>query len=389
VINPEQPLHEPHTIIRVMLVDDSTVVREIMRKALNEDAFIDVVATAKDGKVAVDTLDPGKVDVIILDIEMPEMDGITALPLLLKKHPEAKIIMASTLTQHNADISLKAMELGALDYVAKPSNASEKNAVDLFFNELKNKILALALPAEVHDKTATVAAPQNQVAPTVDYDSVSKRLQGLVPQKPAVTDIPSQLRYPTHPVRALAIASSTGGPQALLKVFEELSGKLINIPIFITQHMPAAFTTILAQNIAKTVKRNAIEPTNGQTVKTGEIYIAPGDYHMRAEQEGTSIKIQLNQDPPVNFCRPAADPMIESLVNIYGKNLLVLVLTGMGQDGFEGSRKAIAAGGSVVAQDEASSVVWGMPKAVVDHGVASNVLPLNDIADFLVKACGR
>jgi two-component system chemotaxis response regulator CheB len=137
------------------------------------------------------------------------------------------------------------------------------------------------------------------------------------------------------------------------------------------------------------VKRNAIEPTNGQTVKTGEIYIAPGDYHMRAEQEGTSIKIQLNQDPPVNFCRPAADPMIESLVNIYGKNLLVLVLTGMGQDGFEGSRKAIAAGGSVVAQDEASSVVWGMPKAVVDHGVASNVLPLNDIADFLVKACGR
>lgn len=355
--------------ISVMIVDDSAVVRGMMARALESEASITIAASVSDGEMAVSAIKNTPIDVVILDIEMPRMDGITALPLLLQASPRTKIIMASSLSMQGADISMKALSLGASDCIAKPSSR-DKDASDTYFKELISKIKSLGgVNIDENWKEAVHIAPK----PTT-----TSKLSDTAPA-----------RYPSIPPKALAIASSTGGPQALLTVFKALNGHLTNVPIFITQHMPANFTTILAGNIAGAVGRDCHEAIDGEVVKAGVIYLAPGNYHMIPKRKGSDITISLTQDAPVNFCRPAADPMIEALIQIYGKDILLAVFTGMGHDGFDGAKKLVSLGGMVVAQDEESSVVWGMPRAIIEHKIHSAALSLNNFATYFIKAFGE
>ncbi len=351
--------------IRVLLVDDSAVIRGLMSKALAADSAIEIAGTASSAQMAISMAGSIRPDIIILDIEMPGMDGLTALPELLKISPQSKVIMASALTKANASMSIKALELGATDYLAKPSSRSGME-VDQFYRELIEKVKALGSNA--------VAAP------VAHAQSVAKPV-------PSVYLVPNA-HIPLHVtgVKALAIASSTGGPQALLALFEALKGHLLKLPIFITQHMPPTFTTILAEHLTKASGRSCHEVKNGDIAVPGNIYLAPGDFHMLVEKnsQGQSV-FHITKDAPENFCRPAADPMLRSLSKIYGKNLAVVVLTGMGQDGMLGAKMVVENGGNVIAQDEASCVVYGMPKAVVENKLCRAVLPLAEIAPYLTN----
>jgi two-component system, chemotaxis family, protein-glutamate methylesterase/glutaminase len=310
-------------------------------------------------------------DVIILDIEMPVMDGIAALPQILKVSPKSRVIMSSTLTTCNAQTSLKAMQLGASDYIAKPSS---KNAheVDDFYAQLIRKIHALAPKGTPVPESVQLAEPMAQ------------KLAALPLPVGINTSAIRQLVQPPR-MEALAIASSTGGPNALLTVFREFKGMKLRTPIFITQHMPANFTATLAEHISTASGMDCHEAKHNEVVKPGVIYLAPGDFHMTVKREGTQLLLELDQNPQENYCRPSADPMLRSLAKIYGDKLLVAVLTGLGADGARGAMDVVARGGIVVAQDEATSVVYGMPKAVVDAKLTSAIFPLSSLAPFLMK----
>jgi len=360
---------------RVMLVDDSAVIRGFFRRAIEEEPAIEVVSSVGNGQSAVDALAKVKPDVIVLDIEMPVMDGLTAIPKLLAIDPDVKIVMASTLTLANADISLKAMSIGATDYIPKPSTTAELHSTGTFKSELIEKILALGR-AKRH------LPPAEQEVPGAAATKVAARA-GAAPFGPTVLRKPAIL-----PATFLAIGSSTGGPQALLKVVAGL-GQDFDVPVLITQHMPPTFTGILADHLSKAANREVKEASDGDVVRAGSIYVARGDYHMVAVNDGGNVVIKLNQDPPVNFCRPAVDVMLRSLSKLYGNRLLTVILTGMGQDGLLGGREAVDAGGTLIAQDEATSVVWGMPGAVTNDGLCSAVVPLEKIAAKIRELSGR
>ena len=359
--------------VRVMVVDDSHVIRGLLSRTLDSDPGIKVVATASNGKAAVDEIAKHDVDVVVLDIEMPIMDGMTALPLLVAAKPNVQVIMASTLTLKGASISLKAMSRGAVDYVPKPTSTGEINSAEGFKRELISKVKSWGAAGR-RKRPSGAAAPAGNTA--------MKRLYSAAgPIK--LRDMPTLFRPD-----CLAIGSSTGGPQALFKVFQML-GKVTNLPIFVTQHMPATFTTILAEHLAQASGMPAAEAKDGEAVQPGRIYVAPGDFHMTVNVEGARKVLRLDKNPPENFCRPAVDPMLRSLAKVYGGKVLTLILTGMGQDGMRGGKEIINVGGVVVAQDEGTSVVWGMPGAVTGAGLCSAVLPLSDIAPFLRKTLSR
>jgi two-component system chemotaxis response regulator CheB len=340
--------------IRVMIVDDAVAIRGMLSRWIASDPGLSVVATASNGRSALDQIKTVDPDVVILDIEMPEMDGITALPLLLKASPRTKIIMASTLTRRNAEISIKALSLGAADYVPKPSSSTE--AGEAFRRDLCAKIVALGgrrRPVAVRTQAAG--------------EAITLRKASVV--KPQI----------------VAIGASTGGPQALSEVVTALAPQL-NLPVLITQHMPATFTAILAETLSRHSGLTCTEAAEGMTLEAGHVYVAPGDYHMLLKGRGGPIT--LTQTPPENFCRPAVDPMFRSVAAAYGAATLAVVLTGMGSDGREGSRAIAAANGTVLVQDEATSVVWGMPAAVAHAGMASAVLPLRAVAPEMRKLMG-
>lgn len=359
--------------VRVMLVDDSAVVRGLMSRALREDMAINIVASASNGQEAIDLCKTNELDVVILDIEMPVMDGLTALPVLLKLQPKMKVMMASTLTQRNADISMKAMRMGAADYIPKPTTtASDPGAVESFYRELRDKVKALGGVSLKTEK----AVLKMQESPVTEAQKVTKDYA---------------LRKPTYQgaISALVIASSTGGPKALLELFKGLQSRIHNIPVFVTQHMPPTFTTMLAQHINQDTGCRCVEAQQGMKVEAGQIYLAPGDFHMIVRKAVGGIVIELNQDPPVNFCRPAADPLMQSAAKVYAEQCLGVVLTGMGVDGLQGARSIIQAGGTMLVQDEASSVVWGMPGAVAKDGIASGIIPLSQMASEISHYIGR
>lgn len=350
------------TPYRVMIVDDSAVIRGILVRTLESEPDIVVANTASNGEQAVRLLGQTPVDVVVLDIEMPVLDGLGALPRLLAIDRNLKVVMASTLTQRNAEISLKALELGAADYIPKPTATREISTGADFKHELVNKVRSLG-------------AAYRRAAALPDWDSSS------VPAAPAPRTPTLALRpYRVRPIEALAIGSSTGGPQALIKLFKAL--KSFAGPVLVTQHMPPTFTAILADNIARASGRPCAEAKDGEPVVAGRIYVAPGNFHMMAVRDADAVRIRLTQDPPENFCRPSVDPMLRSMVEVWGSSLLTVILTGMGHDGLDGCRAVVAAGGIVVAQDEASSVVWGMPGAVANDGLCSVVKPIEDLVAF-------
>ena len=360
------------TPIRVMVVDDSAVIRGLLTRTLEADPEIAVVASVGNGQMAISAIGRQDTDVVVLDIEMPVMDGLTALPRILEAAPDVKVIVASTLTQKNAQISLKALAAGAMDYVAKPSS-SELNAATSFKHDLIEKVKALG---NARRKRRAAAAPP------ASAEELSFR---PAPVSRAPSPAPAALRAPSAVVPSvIAIGSSTGGPQALFNVLGSLP-KSVQQPILITQHMPPTFTTILAQHLAKASGRPAAEAVDGEAIQPGRIYIAPGDFHMKVEGKGGSRVLRLLKDPPENFCRPAVDPMLRSISESYGAAVLCVILTGMGSDGAKGGEAIVAGGGTVIVQDEATSVVWGMPGAAAAAGICSAILPVSHIAAHIGK----
>jgi len=354
-----------------MVVDDSVVIRGLIARWIGSEPDMVVAASLRTGLDAVNQIERVNPDVAVLDIEMPELDGISALPLLLAKKRDLIIIMASTLTRRNAEISFKALSLGASDYIPKPESTREPAAAEIFRHDLIQKIRHLGA------KVRRAATPSPPLAP-----------REPLPRQPLAPVAQPQLMrraFSTQAPRALLIGSSTGGPQALMALVTELGPVIDRFPVLITQHMPPTFTTILAEHLARSSHRPAHEAVDGEIVKAGRIYLAQGGRHMRVARHGTDVVIALDDGPPVNFCRPAVDPLFTSAIDVWQGGILAVVLTGMGSDGMRGGKEIVAAGGSVIAQDEASSVVWGMPGAAANAGICAAVLPLNQIAPKLVR----
>ena len=354
---------------KVLIVDDSAVIRGLVGRWLRDEPSISVVATASNGLIALEALDDHEVDVVILDIEMPEMDGMTALPMLLRKDPDLKIIMSSTLTADGAAVTLRALSLGAADYVPKPTTTIGLQSSDNFRQQLVEKVKALG--AARQDRGELEPASKDGDTAPIPRLYADKRVKlRLAPQafKPQI----------------IAVGSSTGGPQALSNFFSGLKAPL-EVPMVVTQHMPPMFTKLLAGHLARLSKVPITEAVEGEAVENGHVYLAPGDYHLTVAAERGKKVIRLNQDPPENFCRPALDVMLRSVVHSYDSSILTVILTGMGSDGRKGAEAVVESGGVVIAQDQATSVVWGMPGAVATAGLCSAVLPLEDVAPAVMR----
>jgi two-component system chemotaxis response regulator CheB len=376
--SPAAPSHVQPEPLRVMLVDDSVVIRGMISRWLGAEPDIVVAASLRTGREAVNQVERINPDIAVLDIEMPELDGISALPQLLAKKRNLIVIMASTLTRRNAEISFKALSLGASDYIPKPESTRESSAAETFRHDLVQKIRHLG--AKVRRASSPALAPS--LSPATD-----RNREPVLRTHPAVTAGVPLVRRPfsSQNPRVLLIGSSTGGPQALMSVVADIGPVIDRFPVLITQHMPPTFTTILAEHLARASNRPAREAIDGEAVKAGHIYLAPGGRHMRVVRHGTEAVIALDDGPAVNFCKPAVDPLFTSAIDVWQGSVLALVLTGMGSDGMRGGKDIVAAGGSVIAQDEATSVVWGMPGAAANAGICAAVLPLNQIAPKLVR----
>lgn len=339
--------------IRVMIVDDSAVVRGLTRRWLEAEAGIEIARVCVDGEQAVRDIAACQPDIVVLDIEMPRLDGLATLPLLRQASPGARVIMASTLTGPGAASTVKALQLGAADCIAKPS-ATGLAAADDYRRDLIAKIRALG-----------PARPASALQPPTPF---------VLRPPPVVRTRPS----------ALVVAASTGGPQAL-QTFLAPIARRIAAPILIVQHMPATFIPIFAARLTETLGKPCRLPEDGEELASGAMFIAPGDQHMRVARGGAGCAVKLDRGVPVNFCRPAADPLFESAAAAYGSRLLAIVLTGMGQDGKAGAGRIVAAGGRVAVQDESSSVVWGMPGSVALAGYAEAVKPLADLGSLTLN----
>ena len=345
--------------IRVMVVDDSVVVRKIVTDVLSADPDIEVVGTAVNGKVAVAKLEQLKPDLITMDIEMPEMNGIEAVRAIRALRNRVPIVMFSTLTDRGASATLDALSAGANDYVTKPANVgSVGQSMESVRQQLIPKIKVLTgRPVFLGTPPPAPVAPPRPAAPRTGPG-----------KKPAV----------------LVIGSSTGGPEALARVLSQLPASL-PVPILLVQHMPPVFTRQFAQRLDRLCALRVVEATDGVPLEPGTVHLAPGDHHLVVRASARGLTTSLNQGPPENFCRPAVDPLFRSAVAAYDGAVLGVVLTGMGADGRNGAGEIRAHGGSVVVQDQATSVVWGMPGAVSQAGYADETLPLDRIPEAITR----
>ncbi|KZL03988.1 Chemotaxis response regulator protein-glutamate methylesterase [Pseudovibrio sp. Ad14] len=380
--------------IRVMVVDDSVVIRGLFSRWIEADPELEVAATHRNGELAVKDIERSNPDVVVLDVEMPVMDGLTALPKLLEKKRDLIIVMASTLTRRNAEVSLKALSLGATDYVAKPETTGQTAGATEFQRELLEKLRLLGRGGKRIKRTRITAEPVRRMRAEIVNDPHKKRTDALAERtearaalrRPRGTGLHTAgkqeitLRpYSSVVPRALVIGSSTGGPQALQRVLTDARDGLLRVPVVITQHMPRTFTTILAEHLHKQLQLPSKEAEHMDVLKPGHVYIAPGGIHLKiGKQNGQAVSL-LEDGAPVNFCKPSVDPLFESAAEVFGTACLALVLTGMGSDGASGVNVIAGKGGSVIAQDEASSVVWGMPGAAARTGNCSGIVPLDQI----------
>jgi two-component system, chemotaxis family, protein-glutamate methylesterase/glutaminase len=352
--------------VRVMVVDDSVVVRGLMSRWIEQEPDLHVVATHRGGRTAVEQLTTQKPDVIVLDIDMPDMDGLTALPLLLTGLPDVAVMIASTLTTRNAETTLRCLSLGAHDYVAKPATNRDVTFGLDFRREVLEKIRALG---------ARSRGRRRGEAP-----AVAAVVRPQTPPQPA-----SPPRHIAKP-RLLAIGASTGGPAAVLEFLRACRPMLSRFPTVICQHMPSLFTRSFAESLRRQLSIDASEAQHGEPLEAGRIYVAPGGRHLSFLQTEGDVRVQLNDDAPVNFCRPSVDVTFASAAKIYGQGTLGVVLTGMGSDGLAGSKALVAAGAAIIAQDQDTSVIWGMPGAVARQGLCALVAPVTDLAGFVEAA---
>lgn len=365
--------------IRVMIVDDALVVRGLLSRWIEAEQGLKLVGSMCSGREAVEQLERTNPDVVILDVDMPDTDGIEALPQLLKIKRDLVVIMASTLTLRNAEISLRALALGAADYIPKPQATREFAASTAFRRELIDKIKALGSRRQRNAPPPRVARDKSSVGKRAPRQTVKP------PLAPQVHDTLALRPFSLMPPRVLLIGASTGGPQALNRFFGQIKGVVDQSPVLVVQHMPPTFTTVFAEHIARAAGRPAHEAIDGEEIRAGQIYIAPGGRHMRVTRRDEVAVITLDDGPPINFCKPAVDSLFDSAAETWGSKNLAVVLTGMGSDGKLGAASVVAAGGSVIAQDEESSVVWGMPGSVANAGLCSAVLPLDQIAPKVIR----
>ncbi len=339
---------------RILVVDDAAVVRGLVSRYLNAEPDLEVIGSASNGKIGVEKARTLQPDAIVLDIEMPEMNGLDALTEIRRFDPKVPIIMFSTLTAAGASSTLKALARGASDYATKPEYAvNASSALEHVRNELISKIRGL----------------------TQRPTPVAKRPMPARRRPAAVKGLPP---------RAIVIGSSTGGPNALERVLSDIPVAL-PIPIVVVQHMPPTFTKALAERLDKKVASRVVEAGRPMPAEAGTVYIAPGGHHLRMRAEGKDLGVEPFDGPPIHSCRPSVEPLFASAAEVCGPRLLAAMLTGMGQDGVDGARTIADLGCVVVAQDEETSVVWGMPGAVVNAGAATDVLPLNQIGGFLAQ----
>jgi two-component system chemotaxis response regulator CheB len=351
--------------IRVLIADDAVVVRRMLGDILSGDPALELAGAAANGRIALARIPQVNPDVVVLDVEMPEMDGLETLRTLRRMYPFLPVIMFSTVTQRGAAATLDALSLGANDYVTKPANVgSAHQAIAQIRAELIPKIKMFCA------KAAGLEFPQTP-RPTLMAIPDAKRL--AAPFRRAGR------------VEVIAIGVSTGGPNALSELIPEFPADF-SVPIVIVQHMPPVFTKLLAERLEARARIKVEEGTPGQAVEAGHAFIAPGNYHMIVQREERSVWIQTNQEPPENSCRPAVDVLFRSVAETYGAGALGVVMTGMGQDGLRGSERIREAGGQVFVQDEGTSVVWGMPGFVANAGLADKVLPLQQLGSEIVRS---
>lgn len=346
--------------IRVLVVDDAVVVRKIVTDVLSADPDIEVIGTAPNGKIALSKIDQLKPDLVTLDVEMPEMDGLAALKALRISHPILPVIMFSTLTERGAATTIDALMLGANDYVTKPAN--------------------------VGSVMAAMAQVREQLIPKVKAlcgRSPAVQTQRRLPTRAPILGVANRPSARPGRIDVVAIGVSTGGPNALAEVFRSLPANL-PVPIVVVQHMPPNFTRLLAERLDSRSPLRVAEARSGQPMEPGLAWVAPGDNHLVVRRSGTSVQVMTNKGPAENSCRPAVDPLFRSVVDVYGPNVLGVVMTGMGHDGLQGCELIHNAGGQVIIQDEASSVVWGMPGAVAHAGLADKILPLSRISAEII-----
>ena len=346
---------------RVLLVDDAVVVRKALSTAIGQDSSLEVAATAVNGRIGLAKFVASKPDIVLLDIEMPEMDGLETVRELRKIDRRVPIIMFSSLTERGAAVTLEALALGATDYVTKPSNIDGAATLETITRELIPKIRALCrLPAE---RGSVGSEPQPPVPPR------------LFPPVPRLLS----------PVQIVVIGVSTGGPDALARVLPALPAEF-PVPLLIAQHMPAIFTAMLASRLASRSALPVRECSSGESLQPGCAILAPGDFHMVLQQFDGVSRLVTHQGPRENFCRPSVDVLFRSVAAVYGGRTLAVILTGMGQDGLKGCEMLRMQGARIYVQDEASSVVWGMPGFVAKAGLADKILPLDRIAEEITRA---
>ena len=343
--------------LRILVVDDSVVVRALIAKWLEEDE-VGTVVTAADGQQAINKLRGAPADVVTLDLEMPVLSGFDALPLIKKTCPDARVIVVSSLSTKGAKSTLRALELGATDFLPKPDSRDRT-----------------AFRREILDKVRALGGRRSGLA--------AKAPAAVRPQAPIRNARP---RRSALPPSVVAVGCSTGGPEALTKFLREL-GEDFSTPIMISQHMPATFTAILAKNLSRQTRRDVREAEEGELLQRGRVYIAPGDRHLLLKSGAQGMQLTLSSAPPEHHCRPAVDPMFRSIAGLCKERALAVVMTGMGHDGAAGSSEIQNAGGRVVVQDEATSVVWGMPGSVVAAGAADAVMTIEKLAAYVREAC--
>jgi two-component system chemotaxis response regulator CheB len=352
--------------IRILVVDDAVVFRRLLTEVLSGDPAIEVVGSAAHGRIALARIPQVNPDLVILDVEMPEMDGLTTLAEIRKLHPRLPVIMFSALTERGAAATLDALTLGAAAYVTKPSSADGlKASLQVLRAELIPHIKALCAGP------LTPAGGPAANAPSGVATRAAVRPAQAAPRR----------------VEVLALGTSTGGPNALTAILAELPADF-PVPVVIVQHMPPMFTTILAERLAANCAIRVAEGVGGGELTPGKAWVAPGNFHMVLVRDGASVRLLLHQDSPVNSCRPAVDVLFSSVAQAYGAGSLGVVLTGMGNDGLRGCERIREAGGQVLVQDEATSVVWGMPGFVARAGLADQVLPLGDIGAEILRRVG-
>lgn len=352
------------SVLHVLVVDDSVVVRRFLSEVLGSDPELSVAGTAATGRIALAKIPQVAPDLVVLDLEMPDLDGLATLREIRRLYPLLPVVMFGSLSDRSAGVMLEALALGPTDFVAKPANATLHRGVEDVCTELLAKIKGLCSAVRL----APARPPRPPVGPAV------------APRRVPLPNAPTS----SGAISILAVGASTGGPDALAELLPALPADF-PVPVVVVQHMPPMFTTRFAQRLDAACALTVREAEAGDVVAPGTVLLAPGDYHMRLRRAGDTVRVALDQSAPESFCRPAVDPLLRSVAEVYGGNALAVVLTGMGQDGARGCALLRTLGATVLAQDEATSVVWGMPGAVAAAGSASQVVPLHGMSDEVLR----